>query len=625
MTVKISDEILQSVEKPSRYIGNEWNSVHMDLSGIKIRFAFCFPDVYEIGMSHLGMKILYHLLNERQDTYCERVFAPWVDMEEKMRENGIPLFALESQDPVKEFDFIGFTLQYEMSYTNIVNMLDLAGVPIRASERKEGDPFVCAGGPCAYNPEPLADIVDFFMLGEGEEIINEVMDAYVAWKDESVSREDFLNKIVNIEGIYVPRFYKVEYNSDGTVKGVTPKKNKYPKKIRKRIIKELDKTYFPDRIIVPFTDIVHDRLMLELFRGCIRGCRFCQAGYIYRPVRERSPERLIDLAKKLEASTGYEEISLASLSTSDYTGLGNLTEELIKEMEQKKVNLSLPSLRIDSFSLDLMEKARKVRKSGLTFAPEAGTRRLRNVINKGVTEEDLLNSVTLAFNGGWSGVKLYFMIGLPTETYADIEGISELGYKVADAYMKVPKEKRGKGLNVTISTSSFVPKPFTPFQWEAQDTIDVLREKQRFLLSKIKSKYIRYNWHESELSFLEAIFARGDRRTGEVLIKAWEKGCKFDSWGEHFKFREWLEAFEECGVDPHFYANRKRDYNEVFPWDHIDVGVSKRFLIRENEKAYREELTSNCRVDCSGCGAAVLKNREQISDDREQYYGCPCP
>jgi len=606
MAVRIDDEILQSVEKPARYTGNEWNSVYKKLDNVKIRFAFCFPDVYEIGMSHLGMKILYHLLNEREDTYCERVFAPWVDMEKKMRENGIPLFALESQDPIKEFDFIGFTLQYEMSYTNILNMLDLAGIPIRSSERGKHHPFVCAGGPCAYNPEPLADVVDFFMMGEGEEIINEVMDAYILWKSEGVSREEFLNRIVNIEGIYVPSFYDVDYNPDGTVKSVTPKKSSYPARIRKRIIKNLDGTYFPDRIIVPYTDIVHDRIMLELFRGCTRGCRFCQAGYIYRPVRERTPERLLDLARKLEASTGYEEISLTSLSTSDYTGLPALTEGLIKEMEEKKVNLSLPSLRIDSFSLDLMEKAQKVRKSGLTFAPEAGTQRLRDVINKGVTEEDLLNSVTIAFNGGWSGVKLYFMLGLPTETNEDIEGIADLANKVVEAYMKVPKEKRGKGLNVTVSTSSFVPKPFTPFQWEAQDAIEVLKEKQKFLLEKIKSRYIRYNWHESELSLLEAVFARGDRKVCEVLIKAWEKGCKFDSWGEHFKFKEWMEAFKECGVDPRFYANRKRSYDEIFPWDHIDIGVSKKHLIKENEKAYRGELTPNCRDNCTGCGAAAF-------------------
>ncbi|NLD46346.1 MAG: TIGR03960 family B12-binding radical SAM protein [Clostridiaceae bacterium] len=605
MSIRISDKILTGVEKPSRYIGNEWNSVHKNLNDVEIRFAFAFPDVYEVGMSHLGMKILYHLLNERKDTFCERVFAPWVDMEAKMRENNIPLFALESHDPVKEFDFVGFTLQYEMSYTNIVNMLDLAGIPLISSLRGETDPFVCAGGPCAYNPEPLADFFDFFIMGEGEEVINDVMEVYLKWKtQENLSRDEFLSSISFIDGVYVPSLYDVTYKNDGTIDSITPKDN-YPKTIKKRIIKDLDKVFFPEKIIVPFTGIVHDRIMLELFRGCVRGCRFCQAGFIYRPVRERSAERLLELAGKLEDSTGYEEISLASLSTSDYSSLKALTEGLISEMEPRKVNLALPSLRIDSFSLDLMEKAQKVRKSGLTFAPEAGSQRLRDVINKGVTEDDLLKSVTTAFNGGWSGVKLYFMLGLPTETFEDIEGIAELGRKVADAYYQVPRENRGKGLNITISASSFVPKPFTPFQWEGQDSMEVLTQKQMHLKNIIKSKQIKYNWHDPELSFLEAIFARGDRRLGKVLIKAFGKGCRFDSWGEHFKFDSWMEAFSECDLDPHFYANRKREYDEVFPWDHIDVGVSKEFLRKENEKAYREELTSNCRVSCSGCGAAA--------------------
>lgn len=606
MKVKISDKILSSVEKPARYIGNEWNSVHKDAETAKIRFAFCFPDVYEVGMSHLGMKILYHMLNEREDTYCERVFAPWPDMEEKMKDEKIPLFALESHNSIANFDFIGFTLQYEMSYTNIVNMLNLAGIPIYSSERTNKHPFVCAGGPCAYNPEPLADIVDFFVLGEGEEVLNEVMDAYGDWKQKGVAREDFLNKIVNIEGIYIPQFYDVKYNLDGTVGEITPKSSNYPQRIRKRIIRDLDKAFSPEKIIVPYMDIVHNRIMLELFRGCIRGCRFCQAGFIYRPVRERSADRLLELAKKLEACTGYEEISLTSLSTSDYTELADLTEGLIEEMEKKRVSLSLPSLRIDSFSLGLMKKAQKVRKSGLTFALEAGTQRLRDVINKGVTEEDLINSVTIAFKGGWNSVKLYFMLGLPSETYEDIEGIADLGNKVLRAYMDVSGGRRRKGLKITISTSSFVPKPFTPFQWEAQDTVDVLREKQMFLRNKIKSRHITYNWHDPELSFLESVFARGDRKICKVLVKAWEKGCKFDSWDEYFKFDKWLEAFKECGVNPEFYANRKRDYNEVFPWEHIDVGVSKKFLVRENEKAYRGELTPNCRVNCSACGTGVF-------------------
>lgn len=606
MTVKLKDEILQNVEKPSRYIGNEWNSVHKNLEEIKVRFAFCFPDLYEIGMSHLGMKILYHSLNERSDTWCERVFAPWVDMEEKMRSENIPLFALESHEPVKEFDMLGFTLQYEMSYTNIINMLDLAGLPIRASQRGEDHPFVCAGGPCAYNPEPLAEVIDFFVIGEGEDVINEIIDEYISWKEKGLSRKDFLEAVAGIEGVYVPSFYDVSYNSDGTIKYIKPKNDKYPEKIRKRIIKDLDNVYFPEKPIVPYTGIVHDRIMLEIFRGCIRGCRFCQAGYVYRPVREKSAENLVETAKKLVDNTGYEEISLTSLSTSDYTCLENLTQNLIDYMEPKRVNLSLPSLRIDSFSLDLMEKAQKVRKGGLTFAPEAGTQRLRDVINKGVTEEDLINSVSTAFSGGWGSVKLYFMLGLPTETTEDIEGIGDLAEKVVKAYRETPKEKRGKRFGVTVSTSFFVPKPFTPFQWEAQDTMDILREKQKILKSKIKNRAINYTWNDPELSFLEAIFARGDRRTGEVLIRAWEKGCKFDSWGENFKFDKWMEAFNECGLEPSFYANRKREYDEIFPWEHIDIGVAKQYLIKENKKAYQGELTENCRVNCSGCGATVF-------------------
>lgn len=608
MGIKISDGLLKSVEKPSRYTGNEWNSVIKDPKSINIRFAFCFPDTYEIGMSHLGMKILYHLLNERPDCYCERVFAPWTDMEDKMRENNIPLYALESKDPVKAFDFVGFTLQYEMSFSNIVNMLDLAGIPILSDERLQEAPFVCAGGPCAYNPEPLADIVDFFMMGEGEEIINEVMDVYGQWKGTGRTRQEFLEEIAKLEGIYVPSFYTFDYNEDGTIKELIPLKPQYPLSIRKRIIKDMDNAYFPEKIVVPYTDIVHDRIMLEIFRGCTRGCRFCQAGFIYRPVREKSPERLLELAQKLEESTGYEEISLTSLSTSDYTGLEPLTTGLLEDMEERKVNLSLPSLRIDSFSLDLMEKAQKVRKSGLTFAPEAGTQRLRDVINKGVEEEDLLKAVSLAFNGGWSGVKLYFMLGLPTETLEDVAGIADLAFKVVDVYRNVPRDRKGKGLNVTVSTATFVPKAFTPFQWEAQDSIENVHEKQMHLKDKIRSKQITYNYHENKLSFMEAVFARGDRRVCKVLIKAWQLGCRFDGWGEHFNYEFWMKAFEECGVDPYFYATRKREYDEIFPWDHIDVGVSKKYLISENKKALEGKVTPNCSVYCGGCGATGFKS-----------------
>lgn len=601
MPVVIDNEILQSVEKPSRYTGNEWNMARKDPQEVDIRFAFCFPDIYDVGMSHLGMKILYHMLNERKDTYCERVFAPWVDMEQKMRENNIPLFSLETFEPLSNFHIVGFTLQYEMSYTNILNMLDLGGIPLRSWERTEHHPFVCAGGPCTVNPEPLADFIDFFVIGEGEEVINEVLDKFLEWKKGGHPRKTFLEMIASIEGVYVPSFYDVKYNEDGTVQSINPKEDRYPARIRKRIVKELNESYFPEKIIVPYTSIVHDRIMLEIFRGCSRGCRFCQAGFIYRPVRERSPERLGNLAEDLAESTGYDEISMVSLSTSDYSRLGELTEDLIRRLEDKKISLSLPSLRVDSFSIELMDKVKTVRKSGLTFAPEAGTQRLRNVINKGITEEDLVNSARIAFMGGWNNLKFYFMIGLPTETMEDIVGIARLGEKIVELYRSMQTKEKGKNLTLTISTSSFVPKPFTPFQWEAQDTMDALREKQKFLKSKLR-RSITYNWHDPEVSFLEAVFARGDRRTGEVLLRAWQKGCKFDGWGEVFNFDKWMEAFEETGIDPAFYANRRREPGEVLPWDHIDVGVSKKYLIREREKAYREEVTRDCLSICSGCG-----------------------
>lgn len=596
------DRILKRVQKPTRYIGTEYNSVHKDLSGIDIRFAFCFADVYEVGMSHLGMKILYHLLNEQEGIFCERVFAPWVDMEEEMRREGVPLFSLETKAPVRDFDFVGFTLQYEMSFSNIINMLDLAGIPLLSSERAEGESFVCCGGPCAYNPEPLADFVDFFMLGEGEEIMLEVMEEYRAWKRAGEPRRRFLERILKIEGVYVPCFYDVSYHEDGTIASFVPNHPDAPVKIKKRIIRDLDKVSYPDRFIVPFMEIVHDRIMLEVFRGCIRGCRFCQAGMIYRPVREKSPQALLAQAEKLIASTGYEEMSISSLSTSDYTQLRELTDGLLELTEDKKISLSLPSLRLDNFSMELMQKVQKVRKSGLTFAPEAGTQRLRDVINKGVTEEDLLRAASIAFGGGYGGVKLYFMMGLPTETEEDLAGIASLAEKVVEAYFAVPKEQRNKNLRVTVSTSSFVPKPFTPFQWVRQNGVEELMEKQSFLKGQIKSKRISYNWHEAKLSVMEGVFARGDRRLGKVLAEAQRLGARFDGWHEHFSWDLWMQAFENTGIDPFFYNLRERDYDEILPWDHIDVGVSKAFLMNENEKAKRGEITPNCREKCGGCG-----------------------
>lgn len=603
----VYEDILPKVEKPGRYVGNEWNSVHKNLDGIDIRFAFCFPDVYEVGMSHLGLKILYHMLNDEKDIYCERVFAPWPDMEKEMRANDIKLFALESRDPIGDFDFIGFTLQYEMSYTNILNMLDLAGVPIRAKDRKEGQPFVIAGGPCAYNPEPLSEIVDLFALGEGEELLLEIMDAYKAWKASAKSREEFLKQAAGIKGVYVPSLYNVEYNEDSTIKSVEPIAEEAPKKVRKRVIKSLKNAYFPDKIIVPYIEIVHDRIMLEIFRGCTRGCRFCQAGMVYRPIREREVDELVEIADKLLASSGYEEISLSSLSTSDYSRLQELVEKLMSKYQANRVALSLPSLRIDSFSLKLIEEVQKVRKSGLTFAPEAGTQRMRDVINKGVTEEDLIKSVGAAFETGYSNVKLYFMIGLPTETMEDVLGIADLSLKVVDRYYQVPKDKRAKGLSVSVSASSFVPKPFTPYQWEPQDRIETLIEKQKELRAAFKKKQVSFSWHEPYVSYLEAIFARGDRRLSEVLVKAWELGCKFDGWDEHFKFDKWMEAFEQCGIDPEFYAYRKRDLEEKLPWDHIDVGITKKFLRSEYKKSLKAELTRDCRTACTGCGINLLE------------------
>lgn len=597
---KISDDILCKVEKPARYIGGEINSNNKDKNSVDIRYAFCFPDVYEVAMSHLGTKILYYVMNEREDTYCERCFAPWPDMEKALRENNIPLGTLETKDSLKEFDILGFTLQYEMSYTNILNMLDMCDIPLRASERGEEYPIVMMGGPCAYNPEPLYDIADAFVLGEGEEVTNEILDVYKAMKGKP--KAEYLRAISKIQGVYVPSLYDVTYNEDGTIKAMTPKFDDVPKSVKKRILIDFDANKFPDKFIVPYTEIIHDRIVIETTRGCTRGCRFCQAGMIYRPVREKTTERLMEEIDVLLKNTGYEEISLSSLSICDYSNIQNLIMNLIEKYGEEKVGVSIPSLRIDSFSVDLIKEIQKVRKTGLTFAPEAGTQRMRDVINKGVTEEDLLVATRSAFESGWSTIKLYFVIGLPYETTEDVVGIADLAQKVVDEYFNVPKHIRKRGLRVTVSTSILVPKPFTPFQWAPMNQMPEVKEKISALRNSIKSKAINYNWHESPLSYLEAVFARGDRRLCDVLIKAFEKGARFDGWNEYFNYETWQEALEECNVDGDFYAYRERSYDEILPWDFIDIGVSKRYLISENEKAKELILTPDCREKCTGCG-----------------------
>ena len=616
------DDILKNVEKPVRYTGGEWNSILKNKQEADIRFAFCFPDIYEIGMSNLGMKIIYNVINQIPEFWCERAFMPWTDMEEQMRQNGIPLYGLESRDPLREFDFIGFSLQYELSYTCILNMLDLAGLPVLAKDRREDMPVVCAGGPCACNPEPVADFIDLFVIGDGEEVIIEVLNLYNKMRKKGGrSKREFLKEAAKIEGVYVPSLYEAGYNEDGTIAFFKPlsengdengdeKGNeipgKIPEKIRKRVVKELDSADFPEKMIVPFTEIVHDRVTLEIFRGCMRGCRFCQAGFIYRPVRRRSKEELLDKAVKLIKNTGYDEISLLSLSSCDYPELGGLADMLMEKLEDKKVNLALPSLRVDSFTLELLEKVSKVRKSSLTFAPEAGTQRLRDVINKGIGESDLYNAAALAFNGGYNRIKLYFMLGLPTETDEDVNGIAGLTGKVVDEYYKVPKGQRQKGLSVTVSTSTFVPKPFTPFQWEAQDDLNTIEEKQKSIKRNI-SKKATYNYHESKLSLLEAVISRGDRKIGKLLLKAFEAGCKLDSWQDKFVFEKWVDAAAQAGVDFNFYANRKRDFDEILPWDHIDMGINKEYLIDECKKAYEGKTTPNCMEKCGNCGIISYK------------------
>lgn len=597
------EKLLLNVKTPSRYIGGELNSVVKDKNKVDMRFAFCFPDTYEIGMSHLGMKILYSLTNERENFWCERVFAPDVDFEKLMRENDIPLYGLESLEPIKDFDFIGFTIQYEMCYTNILNMLDLAGVPVKAKDRTALSPIVIGGGPCVCNPEPIAEFFDMFILGEGEEVNLEVYDLYVEMKKKGASKTEFLEAAARIEGVYVPAFYDVTYEDDGRVKSFTPNDPNASPTIKKRIIRDMSKVFYPDKFVVPYCEIVHDRAIVEVLRGCIRGCRFCQAGYIYRPLREKNTGVICSETKSLCESTGYEEVSLSSLSTSDHSDIENMLVKLSNYTEEEKINLSLPSMRIDRFSKELMDQIQKVRKSGLTFAPEAGTQRLRDVINKNITEDEIFRACKLAFDGGYTAVKLYFMLGLPTETDDDIRGIAELAKKICDLFYQNPNRPRGRHIQISISCATFVPKPFTPFEFEPQATEEEIKHKQEVLLDATRgNRNVNVSWSKYRVSVLEAVLARGDRRISAVIYDAWKSGCKFDSWDEYYNYNAWCEAFEKNGLDMNFYACRKREYDEVFPWDSFDYYVTKQFLIRENKTAHEAVTTPNCREKCAGCG-----------------------
>lgn len=604
----LSDDILLQIEKPARYIGGEVNSVMKDPSEVDIRFAMCFPDVYEIGMSHLGIQILYDMFNRREDTWCERVYSPWTDLDKILHEKNIPLFALESQDPIRDFDFLGITIQFEMCYTNILQILDLSQIPLHASERTEADPIVIGGGPCTYNPEPLADFFDIFYIGEGETVYDELLDAYKVWKNSGKSRKEFLETAAQIEGLYVPAFYDPEYNTDGTLKSFTPNNMHAPDTVKKQVVMDVTDTSYPMKPVVPFIKATQDRVVLEIQRGCIRGCRFCQAGMIYRPTRERNVDKLKEYARTMLKTTGHEEISLSSLSSSDYSELKELVTFLINEFKGKGINISLPSLRIDAFSLDVMSKVQDIRKSSLTFAPEAGSQRMRNVINKGLTEEDILDGAGQAFEGGWTKVKLYFMLGLPTETEEDMREIARLSDRVARRYYEIPKDRRNGKCQITASSSFFVPKPFTPFQWASMCTAEEYMRRAEIVKdefhAQLNRKSLKYNWHDAQVTVLEGVMARGDRKIGKVVEEAYRLGCLFDSWTESFHNDLWMQAFENTGIDPAFYNLRERGEDELFPWDFIDTGVTRKFLRSEWENAMKETVTPNCRQQCSGCGAA---------------------